>query len=221
MRLQFIRFIYGLTLAGLLFTPFIFYHSIAEPYIMGTLWGFQLPIGYVALLLSILAVTYPRLGFFKNLRLSTIVAISGLSLLAAFALSPNDYLINLSNGTNLTSSQIDVDASIGSLAIVWISILSIIVGLVWSAIFGFTKKRQSSPFHGWLPESGNSKRQAAGYLNLPNKAVFLFSVIALCLLVTGAVVIAPILLSNGESEGDGWVASKVVERVSFPGGDSC
>ncbi len=164
MRFQAVRFVYGLMLSGLLFTPFIFYHSRAEPYIMGTLWGYQLPIGYVGLLLGILAVIYPRLNLLKNLRFSTIMAISGLALLAALIFNPSDYLINTLNGTNFTPSQMDVDASLGSLAVVWLSFLSITVGLVWSAILGFRKKQSKRPnpnkhdartIRGWLPKENN------------------------------------------------------------------
>ncbi len=146
MRFQFVRYVYGLMLAGLLFTPFIFYHSRAEPYIMGVLWGYQVPIGYVGFLLGILAIIYPRFTVLKNLRLSTIMAIAGLSLLVALIFNPSDYLINILNGTSFTPSQMDVEASLGSLAVVWISFLSITVGLVWSAILGFRKKltRQKS-----------------------------------------------------------------------------
>ncbi len=142
MRFQFVRYVYGLMLSGLLFTPFLFYHSLAEPYIMGTLWGYQLPIGYVGFLLGILAIAYPRFTMLKNLRFSTLMAIAGLSLLVALILTPSDYLINLLNGTSFTPSQMDIEASLGSIAVVWVSFLSITVGLVWSAILGFRKKRQ-------------------------------------------------------------------------------
>jgi len=142
MRFQFVRYLYGLMLSGLLFTPFMFYHSIAEPYIMGTLWGYQLPIGYVGFLLGILAIAYPRFTVLKNLRFSTIMAVAGLSLLAALIFNPSDYLINLLNGTSFTPGQMDVEASLGSIAVVWISFLSITVALVWSAILGFRKKLQ-------------------------------------------------------------------------------
>lgn len=136
---QLVRFVYGLMLAGLLVTPFLFYHSRAEPYIMGVLWGYQLPIGYVGLLLGILAIVYPRFTVLKNLRFSTIMAITGLSLLVVFVFNPSDYLINILNGTNFTPGQMDVETSLGAIAVVWISFISITVGLVWSAILGFRK----------------------------------------------------------------------------------
>jgi len=142
MRFQFVRFVYGLMLAGLLVTPFLFYHSRAEPYITGVLWGYQLPIGYVGLLLGILAIMYPRFNVLKNLRFSTIMAIAGLSLLVALIFNPSDYIINMLNGTSFTPGQMDVEASLGSITVVWISFLSLTAGLVWSALLGFRKKRQ-------------------------------------------------------------------------------
>jgi hypothetical protein len=227
MRFQLVRFVYGFMLAGLLVTPFLFYHSRVEPYIMGTLWGYQLPIGYVGLLLGILAIVYPRFTVLKNLRFSTIMAITGLSLLVALAFTPSDYLINLLNGTSFTPSQMDVESSLGILAVVWISILSIAVGLVWSAILGFRKNKQNSPtvkgrIRGWFPQEPNvfAKNKVAEQHKPSNKKYLaVFSSVLLCGVIAAGFLLVPILLSDGESIDDGWASRRVVERVGFPGGD--
>jgi hypothetical protein len=141
MRLQLLRLGYGIMLGALLVTPFGVYHSRAEPYIVGSLWGYQLPIGYLGLLLGILVILYPRFNTFKSLRFSALVVIIGLSLLLTFVFTPRDYVINLLNGTSFNSSQIDVDFAVGNSATLYLSLLSIIVGLV---SFAFSRHRPST-----------------------------------------------------------------------------
>jgi hypothetical protein len=58
MRLQLLQVAYGVMLGALLFTPFGVYHSRVEPYITGYLWGYHLPVGYVGVLLGMVAVLY-------------------------------------------------------------------------------------------------------------------------------------------------------------------
>jgi hypothetical protein len=127
-------------LGGLLVMPFGVYHSISEPYIVGSLWGYQLPIGYVGVLLGILAVLYPKLGKLKTLRFSSFMIVIGVSLLSSFALIPSDYFINLLHGTSFSPSQIDVDFALGNSAVLGLALLSIVFGLV-------------SFIRGWLPQA--------------------------------------------------------------------
>jgi len=138
MRLHFLRLAYGITLAALFFMPFGVYHSRVEPYITGYLWGYNLPIGYLGLLLGIAAVLYPKLNKLRSVRFSSFTPFIGLFLLLSFFFSPKDYFINLIHGTNFSSVQIDVDFAVGNPAVLGLSILSIAFGLV-------------SFFRGWLP----------------------------------------------------------------------
>ena len=139
MRLHFLRLAYGVTLAFLLVMPFGVYHSRVEPYITGYLWGYNLPIGYVGLLLGIAAVLYPKLNKLRNVRFSSFMPFIGLFLLLFFFFSPKDYFINLIHGTTFSSFQIDVDFAVGNSAVLGLSILSIAFGLV-------------SFIQGWLPK---------------------------------------------------------------------
>lgn len=142
MRLHFLRLAYGVILSALLFTPFGVYHSRVEPYITGYLWGYNLPIGYVGVLLGTAAVLYPRLKALRRLRFSSFMPLIGLFLLLAFFFSPKDYFINLIHGTNFSPVQIDVDFAVGNSAVLGLSILSIAFGSV--------------PFiRGWLPKEKN------------------------------------------------------------------
>lgn len=128
--LQLVQLAYGVMLGSLLIMPFGVYHSTAEPYIVGSLWGYYLPIGYVGLLIGIMVVLYPRLSTLRSLRFSALMLIIGLSLLLTFIFSPTDYFINLLHGTSFSPSQIDVDFIVGNSAVLGLSILSIVVSLV-------------------------------------------------------------------------------------------
>jgi hypothetical protein len=127
---ELVRLAYGVMLGSLLIMPFGVYHSTAEPYITGSLWGYYLPIGYVGFLLGIMVVFYQRLSTLRNLRFSALMLIIGLSLLFTFIFAPNDYFINLLHGTSFSPNQIDVDFILGNSAVLGLSILSIVVSLV-------------------------------------------------------------------------------------------
>jgi MFS family permease len=151
MRLQPLRVAYGVMLGALLFTPFGVYHSRVEPYITGYLWGYHLPIGYVGVLLGIVAVLYPRLNALRRLRFSSFMPFIGLFLLLSFFFSPKDYFINLIHGTNFSPAEIDVDFAVGNSAVLGLSLLSIAFGLV-------------SFIRGWLPKEPHS----SGYQRTTN-----------------------------------------------------
>jgi hypothetical protein len=146
MRLQLLQVAYGVMLGALLFTPFGVYHSRAEPYITGYLWGYHLPVGYVGLLLGMVAVLYPRLHALRRLRFSAFMPLIGLSLFLTFLFSPKEYFINLINGTNFSPAQIDVDFALGNPAVLGLVLLSMTFGLV-SFIRGWLPKKPSSPNH--------------------------------------------------------------------------
>jgi hypothetical protein len=142
-RLHLLRLTYALMLGALLVAPFGVYHSRSEPYIIGYLWGYHLPIGYVGLLLGILVAMYPRLHVQKSVRLSSLMALIGLTLLLSLVFSPTDYVINLIHGTSFGGAQIDVDFAIGSSIAVWLSLFSTVFGLVSLAfsLHGYLKRR--------------------------------------------------------------------------------
>jgi hypothetical protein len=130
LRLQALRLSYSVLLGALLFTPFGIYHSITQPYVAGALWGYQLPVGYVGLLLGVLMAVYPKVGKLKTLPFSLLMVIAGASLGAALLFSPNTYFINLLHGTHFSPSQIDVDFALGNPAVLGLSLLSLAGGLV-------------------------------------------------------------------------------------------
>ena len=139
MQLQLLRVAYGVMLGALLFIPFGVYHSRVEPYITGYLWGYNLPVGYVGLLLGVVAILYPRLDALRRLKFSAFLLFIGLSLFLTFLFSPGDYFINLFNGTNFSSAQIDVDFAVGNSAVLYLALLSMVVGSL-------------SFIRGWLPK---------------------------------------------------------------------
>jgi hypothetical protein len=124
-RFQFARLFYGVMLGAFLVAPLGVYHSISEPYITGYLWGYNLPIGYVGLLLGILAVLYPQVTLLRNLKFSLLMPLIGVTLLLTVLFSPNYHFINLQNGTSFSSGQIDIDFQLGYSDAVWFSLLSI------------------------------------------------------------------------------------------------
>jgi hypothetical protein len=81
------------------------------------------------------------------------------------------------------------------------------------------KRSLDNRMRGWFPQEPNCKNATPTLEKhrLINKKVLIsLSVLALCLL-TASVFVVPLILSNGE--GDGWVYSKQIEQVSFPGGN--
>jgi hypothetical protein len=141
MRFQVPLLIYGMLLSVLLVTPFGVYHSTVPPYITGALWGYQLPVGYIGLLFGALMVLYHRLDKISSIRLGLLMIFAGLSLLFSFILSSNVYFINLFNGTNFSSSQIDIDFPVGNFAVMLLSFFSVFAGCVLF-VFSHFKKRK-------------------------------------------------------------------------------
>ncbi len=168
MRLHFLRLAYGVMLGALLVMPFGVYHSRVEPYIMGYLWGYNLPVGYAGLLLGIAAVLYPRFNALRRVRFSSFMPLIGLFLLLSFFFSPKDYFINLIHGTNFSPAQIDLDFALGNAAVLYLALLSIAFGLL-------------SFIRGWLPKEPNrhSTKNTMGRRSLVNKRVLIFLSVSL------------------------------------------
>ncbi len=136
--LQPLRSVYGLALAATLFVPFGVYHSFSEASVMGTLWGYHLPVGYVGLALGLLAIAYPKMAFSRRLGFGNLMIIAGLILFAAFLFAPKDFFINLIHNTNLSPSNIDVDYPVGNLYVWALTLFSIATGIILRA-------KQASP----------------------------------------------------------------------------
>jgi hypothetical protein len=132
MMFKVLRVAYGLLLVAVLFVPFGAYHSRVEPYISGFLWGYQLPVGYVALVSGLLVILYPRLNMLKG-RLDFLVVAIGLFLLLSFILFPKEFFINLLHGTSFSAAQIDVDSPVGNVVVWGLSLLSLALGFVLRA----------------------------------------------------------------------------------------
>ena len=135
-----LRLLYGLALIAVLFTPFAFYFSRAEPYFMGFLWGYHLPIGYVGLVLGLLVILAPKTILARKYSFGTAMLVTGLVLIISLYLSPPEYFINLIHGTNFSGGAIDVEYPIGYAVTLFVAMFSIIVGLV-ARISAFTHRR--------------------------------------------------------------------------------
>ena len=125
-----LRWVYGLVLAAILFTPFGVYHSLSEPYITGYLWGYNLPIGYVGLASGLLAISYKKIDSLNKVDLGSIMIVIGVFLILTFLLEPKDFFINLLHGTSFGAGQIDIDYQVGNSAVLGLSLFSIIKGLL-------------------------------------------------------------------------------------------
>src|SRR3989304_9051460 len=71
------RLAYGVMLIAVLFVPFGVYHSMTEPYVAGALWGFLLPVGYIAAASGITVILYPRSTLLKRLGLGYLLMLIG------------------------------------------------------------------------------------------------------------------------------------------------
>ena len=119
-------------LVMLLFVPFGAYYSRVEPYIIGYLWGYHLPVGYAGLIAGIMVVLYSKLALVRKLRFGSIMIVVELFLFLSFFFWPKVYSINLLQNTRFDGTQVDIDSSIGN-SVVWgLSLISIIVGLLLS-----------------------------------------------------------------------------------------
>jgi hypothetical protein len=123
--LQIIRLAYGATLLAVLFLPLGLYHTMAEPYVSGALWGFMLPAGYIAAASGVAVILYPRVKVLNRLGLGYLLMVVGVSLLLSLWLYPRELSISLLHGTNM----IDIDYSTFTGAVFWLSLLSVGIGI--------------------------------------------------------------------------------------------
>ena len=123
--LQILRLAYGAMLIAVLFLPFGFYNTMAEPYASGAVWGWILPVGYVAAASGVAVIFYPRSKLLKRLGFGYLLMLVGVSLLLSLWLYPKELSISLLHGTNM----IDTDRSTFTGAVFWLSILSVVAGI--------------------------------------------------------------------------------------------
>jgi hypothetical protein len=119
-----------LALIAVLFTPFGVYHSRVEPYIVGSLWGYHLPIGYVGLVLGLLVILSSKTILARKYSFGATMVVIGLFLIISVYLFPREYFINLIHGTNFSGVQIDIDYIIGNSVVLFLALFSIIAGLI-------------------------------------------------------------------------------------------
>jgi hypothetical protein len=127
---QTLRVIYGFVLVAMLFIPFGVYHSLSEPYIIGNLWGYILPIGYVGLMSGLLAILYQKIEFMRGFKFGSVMIFIGIVLLVSFLFLPREFFINLLHGISFSAGQIDIDAPVGNSVALGLSLFSITAGLL-------------------------------------------------------------------------------------------
>jgi hypothetical protein len=125
MALQILRLAYGAVLLAVLFLPFGLYNTLAEPYVSGAVWGFMLPVGYVAAASGVAVIFYPRSKLLRRLGFGYLLMVVGVSLLLSLWLYPRELSISLLHGTNM----IDIDYSTFTGAVFWLSLLSVAAGI--------------------------------------------------------------------------------------------
>ena len=125
MVLQILRLSYGAMLIAVLFLPFGLYNTMAEPYVSGAVWGFMLPVGYIAATSGLAVIFYPRSKLLRRLGFSYLLMAVGVSLLLSLWLYPRVLSISLLHGTKM----IDTDYSTFFGAVFWLSLLSVVAGI--------------------------------------------------------------------------------------------
>jgi hypothetical protein len=116
---------YGAVLIAVLFLPFGLYNTMVEPYVSGAVWGFMLPVGYVAAASGIAVIVYPRSKLLKRIGFGYLLIGIGVSLLLSLFLFPRELALSLLYGTNM----IDIDYSTFTGAVFWLSLLTLAAGL--------------------------------------------------------------------------------------------
>ena len=98
---------------------------MAEPYVSGAVWGFMLPVGYIAAASGLAIIFYPRSKLLRKLGLGYLLMVVGVSLFLSLLMYPRELTISLLYGTNM----IDIDYSTFTGAVFWLSLLSVVAGI--------------------------------------------------------------------------------------------
>jgi hypothetical protein len=128
--LQILRLAYGAVLIAVLFLPFGLYNTMAEPYVSIVVWGFMLPVGYVAAASGVAVIFYPMSKLLRRLGFGYLLIVVGVSLLLSLWLYPREISISLLHGTNM----IDICYSTLTGTVFWLSLLSIAAGFAIKTI---------------------------------------------------------------------------------------
>jgi hypothetical protein len=131
--LKLLRLAYGVMLVTVLFVPFGVYHSMTEPYVAGALWGFLLPVGYVAATSGVVVILYPKSTLLKRLGFGYLLMLIGFFMLLSLWAFPKEIFVNLLHGTSFAYGWIDVDYSKGNAAVLILSLASIGAGFAVKA----------------------------------------------------------------------------------------
>jgi len=122
--------VYGAALIALLPMQYGVYHSFSEASVMGILWGYHLPIGYLGLALGLLVMAYPHSGLTKKVSLAALMTSIGFLFVITILLTPEEYFVSLIHQANPMTAMIDIDYPIGN-SLVWgLSLFSVTTGLL-------------------------------------------------------------------------------------------
>jgi hypothetical protein len=136
--LRFLRVAYGVLLVAILFVPFGIYNTMAEPYVSGVVWGFMLPVGYIAAASGIAIIFYPQTKVLRKLGVGYLLMLIGASMLLSL-IFPRELSISLLHGTNI----IDIDYSTFYGALFWLSLLNVSAGFAVKITKSVRKKSKT------------------------------------------------------------------------------
>lgn len=128
-----LRVLFGIALMSLLLAPFGIYHSFSEASVMGSLWGYHLPIGYLGLVAGLLVVAYPKTGLTKKVSLSSLLIVIGVLLIITQALTTEKYFAGLIHGATSNTAMIDIDYPFGNWLVWGLIFVSVAGGLLLNA----------------------------------------------------------------------------------------
>ena len=104
------------------------YHSFSEASVMGILWGYHLPIGYLGFALGLLVMAYPKTRLTKKLSFPSLMIAIGFLLIFTNILMPKEFFINLIHQSNSNPALIDIDYPVGNLLVWVLTLFSIMAG---------------------------------------------------------------------------------------------
>ena len=122
-----VRSMFGIICIIALFSPLAVYHYLGEASISGTLWAFMTPIGYVALILGIILVLYPKLWLHRRLRFPNLLIASGILMIIIYLVQPVKFFLALWHGTTV-EYDIDMYSPLVSLPF-YLGVVSLLYGV--------------------------------------------------------------------------------------------
>jgi len=150
---QILRLACGVVLIAVLFLPFGFYNTMTEPYVSGVVWGFMLPVGYIAAASGAAIIFYPRSNLLRRLGVGYLLIVVGILLLLSLELYPRESSISLLHGTNM----IDIDYSTFTGAVFWLSLLSVAAGIT----IKMTRERSANASSGTFEAERKRRRDSS------------------------------------------------------------